>query len=364
MNTSKLENIEAIALIAIIMANQIILNIPKIIITSTGSAAWINTIYIGIIAIITAYLIVKLFKNFPGLDIIDISNYLGGKFLKILMGIAYIVFFITISIFITRNFSETLKTIYFTSSPIIFLILFFVVSACIANQFGIKVIAKVNLIIAPVALISILIILFSTFKNFVPQRLYPILGYGVDKTFVSGLTNIFSFTGLAYLFFLQPLLKKEKSFKKISIISIIISSIYLFLSVTCLLLVFSFIIDSNESISIYLLTRMARYGDIIQRANAIFIFIWILSITSYVSISIFFALHVTKKLVNLSNTNPVNYSFASLILGFALLIKNFDETISLILKYSILIFIFGVNICILTLANIKYKFLNKKNNTT
>lgn len=370
MNLSKLENLEAIALIAVIMINKIILNFPKNVISSTGSSAWLNTIYISIIATIFAYLIVRLFKNFPNLDILDISNYLGGKFLKVLIGIIFIMLFLIISVLLIRNFSESLKIIYFNSSPIIFLVAFFVISSCIANKYGIKVIAKVNLILAPIIFISILLILFSSAKGFVFQRLFPILGYGFNETFFSGLTNIFGFSGLAYLFFLQPYLKSHKDFKKVSVISMVISSIYLFLSVVCLLLVFSFVTHSNESISIYLLTRMVRYGDFIQRANAMFVLIWTLSVLSYSSITLFFILHVTKKLTNIENTNPINFCYGSLILGGCLIFANIAQYISFtesILKYGSIIFIFFINIPILILANIKhsiYKKHQQKNRTS
>lgn len=363
MNLSKLENLEAIALIGIIMINKIILNFQKSIISSTGSSAWLNTIYICIIAILFTYLIVRLFKNFPNLDILDISNYLGGKFLKVIIGIMYIMLFIVISVLLIRNFSESLKIIYFNSSPIVFLIAFFVVSLCIANKYGIKVIAKVNLILAPIIFISIILILFASAKGFTFQRLLPILGYGFNETFFSGLTNIFGFSGLAYIFFLQPFLKSYKDLKKVSIISFIISSIYLFLSVICLLLVFSFVTNSNESISIYLLTRMVRNGDFIQRANAIFVLIWTLSVLSYSSITLYFMLHVTKKLTNIENTNPINYCYGSLILSSSLLIANiaqytaFTETI---LKYGTIIFIFFINIPVLIFANIKHLIYTKR----
>ena len=44
-------------------------------------------------AILLAYLIYRLLKNFPGLDLIDISEFLGGKVFKIIMGIIFITFF-------------------------------------------------------------------------------------------------------------------------------------------------------------------------------------------------------------------------------------------------------------------------------
>lgn len=366
MNTTKLENMEALAFLIIIMANKIILNLPKSIIASTGSSAWLNTLYISIIAFFIVLLIIKLFKKFPGQDILDVSNFLGGRFLKTLIGILSSVLLISLITLTIRNFSETLKIIYFNESPIIFIILFFVISACIANKFGIKVISKTNLILAPIIFISILLILFSSPQNFVIQRLLPLFGYGVKETFFSGLSNMFGYIGLGYLFFIQPLLKDGKNFNKISIISLIISSIFLFLSVTCLLLVLPFIMDTNESISLYLLTRIVNYGEFLQGANTIFVLIWILSIIAYISLELFFVLYILKKLTNLENINAANYCICSIILGISILFQNYAQFITFIesiLKYSSLTYIFGINILILIIANIKHKALSKKTNT-
>ena len=127
MNSSKLETLEAIGLVSVVMINKIILNYPKIIMKTSGSSAWISTIIISLIAIFFAYLISMLFKRFPGSDILDVSNYLGKRWLKIPVGIIHILCLITVSALIVRNFSESLKIIYFNSSPIIYLILFFII---------------------------------------------------------------------------------------------------------------------------------------------------------------------------------------------------------------------------------------------
>ena len=122
MNLSKLETFEAIGLVAVVMINKIILNFPKIIIKDTESSAWISTILISIIAIFFAYLIATLFKKFPGQDILDVSNYLGKGFLKTSIGIIHLLCLITVSALVVRNFTESLKIIYFNTSPLIYLL--------------------------------------------------------------------------------------------------------------------------------------------------------------------------------------------------------------------------------------------------
>ena len=369
MNTAKLENLEAIALIVLVMTSKIILNLPKTILTNIGTSSWINAIYISFLALLAVLLIVHLFKNFPGYDILDISKYLGGETLKKLMAIFYIVFFIVNATLIVRSFSESIKIIYFNNLPLIIIIAFFVISSCIANIFGLKALAKTNLIVAPLALLSIIITIISSIQNFVPQRLFPILGHGLSQTFISGSNNIFLFSILAYLFFLVPILQNQKDYKKVSIISVLVSAFYLIASIICLQLVFPFIYQAKEHLSIYLLIRMAHSGDIIQRFISFFFFVWILSVLCYISISIYFSVHVTTKITNISNTKCITYLSGLLVFGCTLLFNNYSQytiIIEKIFKPSTTIFLFIINIIVLLLANIKLKIkkglnLNEKN---
>ena len=358
MNISKIQNMEAIAMLTIVMANKIILNLPKTIIASTGSSAWINTIYIIAITFVFVFLVTKLLKKFPDKDILDISEYLGGKKLKIVISIFYILFFITIASLLARNFSEALKIIYFKQSPLIYVVLFMLFSACIANKFGIRAITKSMVFIAPIVFIGLLIILLSPVKHFVIQRFFPILGYGFNATFFEGLTNIFALSGIGYIYLLPTLLKNNQDLRKITLISLAISSIYLFLSVCCLLLVFSFTVDTNENISIYLLTMVANFGSFIHGINTIFIFVWILSIIAYLSTAIFFISFILRKIGNLKNTNSVNYCITSIILGLSLFGKNYAQLTGFtdnLLNYLVIAFVFVVNPILLLIANFKQK---------
>ena len=94
MDNTKIENKEAIALLLTITFNHIILNVTKSIIDVTASASLLNILYIGILSIIFTCIICYFLEKFPTFDLIDISNYLGGNFLKWIIGLAYIAYFI------------------------------------------------------------------------------------------------------------------------------------------------------------------------------------------------------------------------------------------------------------------------------
>ena len=94
MTKSKIGTVEAIMLILSIVVTHTILSLPREVVVATKSAAIINLIFVSIIAIIISYFIVKMLKNFAGQDIIDISEFLGGKVFKTIIGTIFILYFL------------------------------------------------------------------------------------------------------------------------------------------------------------------------------------------------------------------------------------------------------------------------------
>ena len=75
---------------------------------------------------------------FLGLDIIDISKILGGKFFQKIIGIIFISYFMISASIMLRNFCEGLKIIYYPMTNIVFILLMFVIAVCIPKLFVIN----------------------------------------------------------------------------------------------------------------------------------------------------------------------------------------------------------------------------------
>ncbi len=354
----KISKLEAHALIVIITINQLILNLPSSIISNTGSSAWINAILISAIAILFCFLICKLFKRFPSQDIVDVSEYVGGKTLKTIIGILYILFFLLISGLFLRYLSNSVKQIYFEKSPIVFLLLLFLIPVSFSAKLGIKPVSRINVIISFVLTFSMIILFFSVYRYYVPQNFFPILGYGAKETFLIGLNNIYAFICFAYIYFIIPILKNSGEFKKVAISSIIVSAIHLFFSIISLLMIFPFISFSDEMLSIYLVTRLIEFGNFFQRVDAIFILIWILSFLSFLSITVSFINKILKKLALLKNHRQMTYSICFIIFSIALSFTNIASIKyiqNVVLKYVVIFLVFIISIIILIFANLKFK---------
>lgn len=346
---------EGIALIVVVMINQVLLGSAKNIIITTASSAWLNTIFIILIGLALVFIITRLFKNFSSLDIIDISEYIGGKFLKTAVCIISITFFLVSAGLILHHICDCLEIIYFSNINRLFLQLIFLVGAVICAKKGITAICKTNLIFIALLIIPMIILWCALIFDMEIQRLFPILGYGFNNTFFGNITNVYAFSGLLFLFFIMPFLNNTTTFSKIGFVGFIISSLYLFFTVLSLLLAFPFAGITEELLSIYLLSRVVSIGSFLERLDAIYVFLWILSSFSYLSILIFFVCNTFKKMANLKNINGIIFAVMLLIFSGGLLVKNVADFRFLqfsIFKYFTIILL-AVFIFILFIAYLK-----------
>lgn len=356
MNSYKIKWLEGIAIVMVVLLSHVIISIPTELISTTGSATLLNVAFITIITLIFFWIIYKLFSLFPGCNIIDISGFLGGKFFRFIYGIIFIAYILILSSVMVRLFGEGLALISLSHIDIDFIMLLFVVAVGIINYFGLKCISRLNLVIIPLTILSIIFIFFGSFEEYTFQRAFPILGYGLKETFFDGISNIYSFSGLYVLFFIFPLLTKISDFKKVGFISILSYAFFLLSSVAALLFSIPQVEDTTSPLSLYILARQISLGDYIQNVDAIFLLIWIPFMLAYLSTNMHFALTSFKQLTNIKYTSGMVYCFCAIIFIFAHLANNMSEVnilSNIIYKNISIVFVFISSIIILILASIK-----------
>lgn len=356
MEDTKVGNIEAIAIILTIIINHAILNITKSIITDMNSASIFNIIYVSAIAILLSFIIYKLLKNFVSFDILDISNMLGGKVLKTIIGILFFAYFIFFTSMLLKNFALSLQIIYYPATELFYIILLFILGTIFCCSLKYNSIYRSNLLILPILLVGIIFIFIGNIKNFSTENIFPVFGKGIDTTFLMGLNNLFAFQGLAYLYFLPSLLKKPSSLKKICIISIVVSAIYVLLCVSTVSLLFSAFVDTDELLPMFSAVRYIEYGNFFQRIDSMFILILVVAFISYLSIVVKTCSNILKKIIPVKSSKYFIYISSFLILVISLIPKNYAISTFLsnvVYKYAFFILVIGISFLILILANIK-----------
>lgn len=353
MNNEKLGNKEATCLIIMLIVNNIVFSAQKILLNSSSSL--LNSIYISLIAIGITFIVCLLFKKFSSYDILDISKFLGGKFLYYTVGILFFVYFLFTSAILLRKIADSLQIIYYSVTSVVFIIIPFLIASSIAANFGENGISRAGLIITPIAIATIILIFFGNIKIFDYSNIYPILGNGIKDTFFYGISNLFAFYGLTYIFFLPPTLKEPQNFRKITLTACIISGIFLIFSIANIVFLFNNGISNDTVFPLYIAVRYIEFGLFFQRLDSFFLLIWILSFSYFLGIMIKILANITKKLINLEDDKtpilPIALGiFGTSIIPFNSSALNFiQDNILKIAFFAIL----GISFIILILANLK-----------
>ncbi len=358
MSNSKFNTKEAISLVLVITIAHSLLSLPKKLLENQKSAVILNIAYVSILAVAFAYLVYKLMKSFAGQDIIDISEFLGGKFLRNLLGLVFIAYLTFTGSILLRNFCESIKIVYFPNTKVTFIIAMFIVAVVIVCSLDFKSSVKTTYLIIPIVSLSMIFLFISNLKNFSTDRMFPILGDGITNTFITGLGNLYSFGGLLLLYFLPPNLKDPGKFKKVAITSIILSAIYLLITISIVLFMFAYFVKIDEILPLFSAARYIEFGSFFQRLESVFLLIWFMIFACYLSIVIIFSVEIFKKMTNLKDSKPIVPFFALLLFGTSLIPKNYAVTSFLeadIYPFVNIGIIFILSGSLLILANIKLR---------
>ena len=360
MDNTKIGSKEAIALLVTIAFNHIIINMTKDIIDLTASASLLNILYIGIIAIIFTSIVCYFLNKFPTFDLVDISNYLGWKFLKWVIGLLFIAYFIFFAGNLLHMFSTCLQIIYFPYTKQFYIALFFIISGICACIMRHNAIYRSTLIIFPFIVISTLFLFLSDIQFFNIEKMYPIFGNGLYTTFFTGITNMFAFQGLAYIFFTPPLLKEPAKIKKVAITSVILSCIFLLICVATVLFIFNGFVDTDELLPLFSAVKYIEFGSFFQKLDSIFVLIWILSFASYLGITIKFSSSILRKLTNFQDDSIFIFVVGILLFIASIWQKNYVISTFLantVHKYVFFCLVVGISLLILISATFKKKIM-------
>ena len=361
MNSKELGTLEAISVFITIIISHVIIYLPEKIISDIGSSSIISVCFMTSMIFLLTFIVIHLFKKFSTMDILDVSYFLGGNFLKKILTYTTAGYGIVIAGIFVRFFAESLRILYFHDFKLSVIIIIFLVGSFIINRYGIRKVIRCSFIISPTILLSILIVFIANFPNYTYQRVFPVWGYGIKETFFKSFLNISAFSNFIMIFYAPPFLKNKKSFGKIAFISMGLSGLIILCTVTTLLLSHNF--SGVQSVfSIYLATRSISIGSFLQRPDSLFILFWILSMFSYLALIISLSSYIVDK----DKRQPSRITLLIIIFSIFIVrlipkdIAQLEYFGSTVIQYYLMIIGFAINLLILLLGNVKFKLKGKQ----
>lgn len=313
-----LEKKEMTSLLVNAITVKMLFSFPRSIVVKSGTAAWIQMIYMSLITLIIFFLTVKVYEKAGMNNIVNIADKIGGRWLKIGIGIALTVVLglnMTVNM---RFFPESVNAILLPETPMEFILLLFAICIAFGAYMGIESIARVNAMFLPIAGLFLIGFLVLLIPHIQITNMYPVLGTGTYNIFVRGWGELRVFADIIVLNILLPFCKNRKQAISSGYRAIIISGIIGTLISVMYVMIFPYPTSTEFLTPIYMMARLLRIGRYFQRLEAFFEFIWSIAMLIYASLYLFAICHVWKEMFNLRYIRPIIFPMVTLMVMLSL----------------------------------------------
>lgn len=298
---------EMTLLVANLLSVKAIFAFPREIFATSANAAWIEVIYMSLLAWIVFELSLLTYKYSGKKSIIDLAENVGKKPLKI--AVAMIVVTVLAVNFVTevRMFSESVKIILLPKTDIEYIMILLAVTICLGQKSGLSAAATINAIFFPICLVFLGFIVIFLNKSYNINNIFPILGNGAGSILKGGIKNISCFSDILAVNLLLPHLQDISVPKKSGRKALLIASITMLFICLSYALCYPYPWSKEYLLPVYQLSTRIRAGEYFQRFEAFFEFVWEISQLLYSTIYIFLISETLSKAFNLSDRTAICY---------------------------------------------------------
>lgn len=285
-----------------IMAKMVLV-FPKLLLSNSGSAAWIQVIYNVLCAAAVFAVISWLYVSDK--NVIEMAGEIGGKWLRIPTGLVVFAVFMINFALIIRVFPETVKTVLLQNFDTNLITVLFMGAIGVGAALGIESLARVNYIFIPIigVILALLIVLLVPHYNI--YNLLPILGTGAKKIFADGFHTISIYSDMLLLNVLLPYYKDEREAKKSIRAVFLITAPVTVLIILAYCLVYPYPVSGEFMIPFYQLARILHLGDFLGRFEPVFQFAWSILLLLYSALYVFALCRVWQMTFDLDFYRPL-----------------------------------------------------------
>ncbi len=316
----KIDSKQAIFLLTTMVLATAILFVPAIIAHHAKQDAWISAILATLGGLVIARLQVTLGLRFPGMTLFQYLEVILGKVLGKAAGFLYLWWFLHMNAEVLREFGSFLVAAFMPDTPIIVFIIIITIISAYAVRSGLEVFTRVNQIILPLILLSLLVLFALAIKEMRITRLLPLLDTGVVPIIKGALTPLSWFGEMATFLMIIPYLNKPQEAPRIANTAILISGTFFLITVLGVLAIFGPALSARWMFPTLNGARMIHLANFLERLEAVIMVIWVFG--AFVKISVFYYAGVlgSAQLLGLKDFRPLVLPIGVIVVALSILL--------------------------------------------
>ncbi len=305
---------------------KMLLTYPQAFFELCGNAAWITTIVCTALAVLVFGCIRLTYTS--KYNVIELAYRIGGKGLRIAVGFAVFVVLCANIFSIMRIFPEIVRLVLLQGTYFEVIGMLFVTALVLGSISGLQAIGRVHELFVPIAGVIFAVFIILLLPSYRAENIFPLLGTGAYNVFVKGISVLSVFADLLMLNILIPKTESLGVYKKSGTKAIIIGGICVILIAFSYGFAYTYPASTKFIAPVYQLERLIHLTNFFSRFEAVFHFVWSVSILLYGSLYIVVLAMVWQTSFGLKFRKPLIIPIAAIIAGASVIPPSFGSIIN------------------------------------
>jgi spore germination protein KB len=276
-----------VAIMTTILTTWVFLPLISVLARSAKSAAWIAVPLGAATAAVGYSLVMTLLKRFPGRGLLEVTLEVGGPVFGRLLVLTYGFFFLAVAAGTARVFGDGVVTAIMPRTPLSIHLGTLAVVMLYSNFGGLEAMARVNWLLLPLFILSLIVLVGFNVNHFIPNGILPILGNGPIGIVRAGLTATGVFGEILALPILFPMVRRQATAARDGLTALVLSVAVGTSVVLASLLCFPDGELERRILPLFELGLLLHVGTFFSRVEVIFIFMWFFAAASKLAIALY-----------------------------------------------------------------------------
>jgi len=268
---------------------KVLLGFPRTVVENSGSAAWIQVLYNLAAALLLYFVIIKISDKQR-----NIIEAIQNKPLRAAVGIIVSALLFINLLIVIRSFPDEVKAAMLQEENKSLLVLLLVAASAAGAFFGIEAIARVSRLFLPVMITIFIVSVMFLIPKYNIDNLFPVLGLGADRIFISGINTLSLFSDIIMLNLLIPYAESFEDIRRAGRNAIIISGAGAVIVLFVYCLTYSYPISTEFAIPLYNMARLINLTSFFNRFEAFYEFVWTIIVLIHTSAYMFMTAYSVK----------------------------------------------------------------------
>lgn len=312
---------QLIVVMLLIQIGDMILVYPSLIAGAAQQDAWLASL-IGIpFGLFTVWIMLQLYKQAPGLTLIEGLSKIFGKWMGAILGLWYLFYFMVMAATIVREAGDFLTTQILPETPIRVIHLILVIVLVWGIKYGLESLSRAGELLIPIVVMFIAFQVICLLPQIEVARLEPVFASGA-KSIAAGaaLAVAYPFGELLPVLMLIPYALNRPHRTRDLLMTALIGFLMLTMIVTVALMVLGPFFTQHSIYASFILSQRISIGNFLERIESVMATIWIIS--TYFKAVIYFYCFVlgSAQLFTLRSYRPIIMPSGMIIFGMAIIL--------------------------------------------